>query len=1330
MERIKNLLFALLLLVASIPGGFAQNTECTGITNEVSQGGGLPNYKYTFTTNGSDVTVEFEILTPLTGLVGYAWTFNPGFAENQMTNVSGQIFRRTFSGFAPGSTFTVASKFAWAAGGFAVTKQFTYTVGNSCGGGSNLPAPTFGAFAVPAKTLGDAPFALTAPTSTGSGAITYSSSNTSVATISGSTVTVVGAGTSTITANQVSDGVFAAGSTSAALVVTAPAPPAAPAQPARNPSDVISVFAAPYYTDITGTDFNPNWGQANNHPNNMTTPLYGGNQVRQYQNSAPYQGTRLGADINVSTINKLHIDIYSPTLTSLRLFLIKTTDGTFETSVTIALTPGAWTSVNIDVNAANFPGLDLTKIREIKYDEFKIGAAVTANQVFAIDNFYFYRDTATAPTLGEFTVAAKVLGDAPFTLTAPTSNSAGAFTYTSSNPSVATISGNTVTVVGAGTSTITATQAANGIYGSASATAQLVVTVPPLSTAAPTPPARNEWDVISLYSNAYTTSSAPVWVNASSTTDEMLQGNDTKKMSNFLVELIAFAPTNLSAMTTLHLDIYSEDCSGLNIWLANNGDRNAQVLLTPNQWNSINIPLSTYVALGLNMTGVNLLKFESLNGPGKTVYVDNIYFFRPATSLPPTITDFTIPAKAFGDPDFTLTAPTSNSAGAFTYSSSNTAVATINGSTVHIVGPGTSTITATQAADGTYGSGSITAQLSVAFPAPGPSPIPPVRDAERVVSMYTGTPSVYANAINAVRSYWTAGTTLTEVPNGTNTALRLDNFGFLGLVDDEETHFSAAGMSHLHLDIYLNEPLNANPALSRVLIFLLSNGDHLYDAANLTAGWNSISIPLSQFPGANLSDIYGLKFEQNSSPLTQIYIDNIYFSNECYTYYADNDTDGFGDPANSISACEPTPGYVLNNTDCNDQVQAIHPGAPEVAYNGLDDNCDGTIDEGSRIYSQVLAAQCGTTLTSIGSLVAAVSYGAPVNGYRFRVVNQATDEVQTIDRTNANFSLTMLPNYDYATTYSVEVMLRRNGLWLNYYGTPCLISSPAVLDPGGATTVSPSQCGIELATISTLVATTSLPGVSQYRFRVTNLNDNGEYAQQIIERSYNWFAFTMLTRYNYGTEYRIEVGIKTANGTWSGYGAPCNVSTPQVPTLTNCGATVSSSNTLIPTKSLNRVQAYRFQITNMTTFEEVTVDRTLSRFKFSDVPNFVPGDVYTVRVAVQTSGYWSAFGESCDITTVAASRNMFADEAPQAEAFHAVAYPNPYNESFAFDMDSFNSEKVQVRVYDMLGKMVENREFAVDMIETQQFGERYPSGVYNVVLTQGTNVKTLRVIKR
>jgi hypothetical protein len=79
----------------------------------------------------------------------------------------------------------------------------------------------------------------------------------------------------------------------------------------------------------------------------------------------------------------------------------------------------------------------------------------------------------------------------------------------------------------------------------------------------------------------------------------------------------------------------------------------------------------------------------------------------------PTITNFNNVTKLYFDDSYTLTTPTSNSAGAFTYTISDEDVATITGTTVTIVGAGNSTITATQAADDTYSSASITATLTV-----------------------------------------------------------------------------------------------------------------------------------------------------------------------------------------------------------------------------------------------------------------------------------------------------------------------------------------------------------------------------------------------------------------------------------------------------------------------------------------------------------------------------------------------------------------------------------------------------------------------------------------
>jgi len=63
------------------------------------------------------------------------------------------------------------------------------------------------------------------------------------------------------------------------------------------------------------------------------------------------------------------------------------------------------------------------------------------------------------------------------------------------------------------------------------------------------------------------------------------------------------------------------------------------------------------------------------------------------------------------------------------------------------------------------------------------------------------------------------------------------------------------------------------------------------------------------------------------------------------TWYEDHDGDGYGNNAAPQDACFQPAGFITNHTDCNDNNGAVHPGASEVC-NGVDDDCDGSIDEG------------------------------------------------------------------------------------------------------------------------------------------------------------------------------------------------------------------------------------------------------------------------------------------------------------------------------------------------------------------------------------------------
>jgi hypothetical protein len=60
------------------------------------------------------------------------------------------------------------------------------------------------------------------------------------------------------------------------------------------------------------------------------------------------------------------------------------------------------------------------------------------------------------------------------------------------------------------------------------------------------------------------------------------------------------------------------------------------------------------------------------------------------------------------------------------------------------------------------------------------------------------------------------------------------------------------------------------------------------------------------------------------------------------TFYQDGDEDGFGTSTSSVQACTAPSGFVSDDTDCDDGNAAINPDAEEICNDGIDNDCDST----------------------------------------------------------------------------------------------------------------------------------------------------------------------------------------------------------------------------------------------------------------------------------------------------------------------------------------------------------------------------------------------------
>lgn len=169
----------------------------------------------------------------------------------------------------------------------------------------------------------------------------------------------------------------------------------------------------------------------------------------------------------------------------------------------------------------------------------------------------------------------------------------------------------------------------------------------PLTSAA-IPPARAEEDVISIFSAVYNdvpdTNYFPDWGQAGQGSGWALfdlNGDEMLQYTNLSYQGIALADgtsVDVSNMEYIHLDVWTADLvTDLEISLINNAsgtvtEAPVTVALNQNDWTSIDIPISDYTDQGLTVTEIFQLKFVGIPWAAGTVFIDNMYFYRAATT--------------------------------------------------------------------------------------------------------------------------------------------------------------------------------------------------------------------------------------------------------------------------------------------------------------------------------------------------------------------------------------------------------------------------------------------------------------------------------------------------------------------------------------------------------------------------------------------------------------------------------------------------------------------------------------------------------------------------
>tara|TARA_R110002050_G_scaffold281600_1_gene429094 strand:+ start:16502 stop:18649 length:2148 start_codon:yes stop_codon:yes gene_type:complete len=172
-----------------------------------------------------------------------------------------------------------------------------------------------------------------------------------------------------------------------------------------------------------------------------------------------------------------------------------------------------------------------------------------------------------------------------------------------------------------------------------------------LQPLAPAPtPTKAQSDVVSIYSDSYTDPDPidyyPNWGQTTTYTQIAVNGNNMIQYGGLTYQGIDFntVPVDASAMEYLHVDIWTADAFDAKISPISPGPNEAayDLILTADQWNSFDIPISYFTDLNasLDFSSIFQFKFDGVPSGAGTIFVDNLYFYKaPSTTGSPLIFD-------------------------------------------------------------------------------------------------------------------------------------------------------------------------------------------------------------------------------------------------------------------------------------------------------------------------------------------------------------------------------------------------------------------------------------------------------------------------------------------------------------------------------------------------------------------------------------------------------------------------------------------------------------------------------------------------------------------
>lgn len=499
-------------------------------------------------------------------------------------------------------------------------------------------------------------------------------------------------------------------------------------------------------------------------------------------------------------------------------------------------------------------------------------------------------------------------------------------------------------------------------------------------------------------------------------------------------------------------------------------------------------------------------------------------------------------------------------------------------------------------------------------------------------------------------------------------------------------------------------------------------------------------------------------------------------------YYVDADGDGYGTGSSSLYCSDPGAGFSTVDGDCNDGNPAVRPGATELCSNGIDDDCDGAVNEGCPVVavpndhrgSAMLSAgqsfpSCGsnngnlTSATASGECFTSAPVGAgqdvwyrfvaQTNGVRIQassavndivleLQNAAGDQlVASANETSSGMEELVVNNLSQGQTYYLAIRNFNTGAVGTF--TYC-IQHLTASSPNNGTTFN-SLCGYIKSrwTGASLYTVTFDDGVNE-AFSGSNTST------QILFNTMPELAYSTTYDVVFTTTY--QVGGSTVVVSSPPYSVTIAAHAPvqlraadRCPVTKPVGAFIGTDVLVCGATEWEWEVEQVDESGNPIGIEGPVIIETnsISRYlRTSLIPGIAPGNRYRVRVRPVFANGPGQFAAGYQYLCIAGSAGMTEPENDQNAGVaerkmnadteqNFSLYPNPNRGEFvSVRMSAVSGDQVFVRILDVTGRETYTGAFAVkdELNVTIQLDERLKTGVYMVELTDGAERTVRRMI--